>query len=105
MRNIPVIDDLEEYRYAGYARNPNKQVIYKFENGFGASVILGQGSYGLEMMLSTPEWDFDEDFIKSQLLQLDSDLYNDVVGHMDKMKMEYLLKGIKNLKPFLEIDK
>lgn len=102
MNTIPIIEDLEQYKFPGYLGCPNQQVLYRFENGFGASVILGKSSYGLEMMLTTPDWNFDEDYVKSQLMTLDSDLYYDVVGYMDKEKMEKLLLGIKNLVPFLE---
>lgn len=105
MDRIPIIEDLEEWKFPGYRDNTNEQVLYKFENGFGASVILGLGSYGLEMMLSTPDWDYDEDYVKAQLMSLDSDLYYDVVGHMDRNRMEQLLKGIQSLKPFIEIGK
>lgn len=103
MKQIPVIQELEEFKYQGYEDNPNKQVRYIFENGFGASVILGQHSYGLEMMLITPDYEFDKDYVKSQLLKFESDLYYDVVGHLDKEKMKDLLKGIQKIKPFLEM--
>lgn len=56
------------------------------------------------MMLITPDYEFDEDYVKSQLLKLESDLYYDVVSHLDKEKMKGLLKGIQKIKPFLEVD-
>lgn len=105
MDRIPIIEDLEEWKFLGYRHTPYEQVLYKFENDFGASVILGPGSYGLEMMISTPDWNYDKDYVKAQLMRLDSDLYYDVVGHMDRNRMEQLLKGIQNLKPFIEVGK
>ena len=103
MKQIPLIEELEEFKKQGYENNPNEQVIYIFENGFGASVILGQHSYGLEMMLITSDYEFDEDYVKSQLLKLESDLYYDVVGYLNKEKMNGLLQGIQKIKPFLEV--
>lgn len=102
MKTIPIIEELEKYKFPGYPWCPNQQVLYKFKNGFGASVILGKYSYGLEMMLYTPDWDFDKEYVKSQLMALESNLYYDVVGYMDKERMTKLLHGIKKLKPFIE---
>ncbi|NRC93409.1 hypothetical protein HRH27_03500 [Enterococcus faecalis] len=99
---MPVIEELEDFKHPGYKHNLNEQVIYIFENGFGASVILGKYSYGLEMMLLTTENEYDESYVKSQILKLDSDLYYDVVGHLDNEKMKNLLKGIQKIKLFLE---
>lgn len=97
MKTIPVIEEFEQYKSPGYPDCPNQQVLYKFENGFGASVILGEHSYGLEMMLRTPDVEFDTDYVKSQLMALESDLYYDVVGHINEEKMGKLLRGIKNI--------
>lgn len=103
METIPIIDDLEIYKMSG--EYPiNEQVVYKFDNGFGASVILGKFTYGLEMMLLTPNTGMDDKYVKEQLLELESDLYYDVVGHMSAPKMEYLLKGIQSLKSYREVE-
>lgn len=101
---IPVFEEFEYYKHPGYAGNLNQQVIYKFDNGFGASVILGLHSYGLEMMLSTP-YDFDRDYVKEQLMRIDEDLFYDVVGHMTTDKMRKLLLDIQNIKPFRGLQK
>ncbi|WP_218683882.1 hypothetical protein [Carnobacterium maltaromaticum] len=97
---IPIIEELEEYRTDG--KHPfNEQVIYEFENGFGASVILGVHTYGLEMMLICDDdllLDDQNDYVENQIKELDSDLWYDVVGHMDKEKMSELLHGIKAIK-------
>lgn len=102
MKEIPIIEEYEEFKHLGF-RGPNEQVRYIFENGFGASVILGPHSYGLEMMLITPDTEMDDEYVKEQLLELESDLYYDVVGHMSERRMEYLLKGIKSLKSYREV--
>ncbi|WP_413509662.1 hypothetical protein [Carnobacterium maltaromaticum] len=97
---IPIIDDLEEYKTDGM--HPfNEQVKYEFENGFGASVILGVHTYGLEMMLICDDdllLDDQNDYVENQIKELDSDLWYDVIGHMDKEKMSELLHGIKAIK-------
>lgn len=103
MKEIPIIEDLEEYRMLGH-HPVNKQMEYRFENGFGASVILGERTYGLEMMLLTPETKMDDQYVKEQLLELDSDLYYDVVGHISERRMEFLLKGIQGLKSYREAE-
>ena len=103
MKEIPIIEDLEEYKMLGH-HPVNKQMEYRFENGFGASVILGPHSYGLEMMLLTPDTAMDDQFVKEQLLELESDLYYDVVGHMSAHRMEFLLKGIQGLKSYKEVE-
>ncbi|MDN6003568.1 MAG: hypothetical protein L0M06_16310 [Enterococcus sp.] len=103
METIPTIDDLEIYKMSG--EHPvNQQVVYRFDNGFGASVILGKFTYGLEMMLLTPNTGMDDKYVKEQLLELESDLYYDVVGHMSEPRMEFLLKGIKALKSYREVE-
>lgn len=97
---IPIIEELEQYKIYGMHQF-NEQVIYEFENGFGASVIWGPNSYGLEMMLICNDEqliDDENDYVKNQIKELDSDLWYDVVGHMDKEKMSELLHGIKAIK-------
>ena len=103
METIPTIEDLEIYKMSG-EHPANQQVVYRFDNGFGASFILGKLTYGLEMMLLTPNAGMDDKFVKEQLLELESDLYYDVVGHMSKHRMEYLLKGIKSLRSYREVE-
>ena len=97
---IPIIEELEEYKTDGM--HPfNEQVIYEFENGFGASIILGEHTYGLEMMLRCDDDQRiadENDYVINQIKELDSDLWYDVVGHMDKEKMSELLHGIKAIK-------
>lgn len=61
MDNPGVVKEYEEYMTKGTNIDFNNQVIYRFSNGYGASVIKGKGSYGLEVLqLYFPENDSDE---------------------------------------------
>ena len=71
------------------------QALAFFENGYGASVIRGEYSYGgreglyeLAVIKGTPgEWD----------LCYDTDITEDVVGHLSEEAVSVLLECIENL--------
>lgn len=91
---IPKIKELEEYKKDSV--HPfNEQSIYEFENGLKVSVISGEYTYGIEMMLL---WDHENKSFENQIKELDEDLFYDVVGYLNEEKMKRLLLGIKNIK-------
>ncbi|MEG0286003.1 MAG: hypothetical protein RR494_08055 [Vagococcus sp.] len=97
MKTIPEIEELEDWREIR-TNNFNQQVVYEFHNGFGASVILGKYSYGLEMMLRTPSHINTKDKeLRDKIENIDSDLLYDVVGYLTKERMEAILYAIKDL--------
>jgi hypothetical protein len=74
-----------------------KQKIFKFNNGYGASVVRHMGSYGSEQglwelavirFLSKGEWD----------LCYSTPITNDVIGYLTWEEIEELLKKIEGLK-------
>lgn len=78
------------------------QKIYKFPNGYGASVVrfsLGFGRYG-SYTDNESEWElavikFDgNDYI----LTYDTPITDDVIGHLSTVKVEEKLKKISQLK-------
>lgn len=75
--------------------NGGSQVIYKFDNGFGASVVQHDFSYGSEDGLSElavlkfngDEWD----------LTYDTEITDDVIGYLTEDDVQELLTRIEKL--------
>jgi len=79
------------------------QKLYKFSNGYGASVVCHDGSYGGPYRKDKENlW---------EIAVLDSDnsityhtpITQDVVGHCDDEKVEEILKEISELVPVQEV--
>lgn len=71
------------------------QKIYKFNNGYGASVICNDISYGHEeglWELAVIKWEEDEWF-----LCYDTKITNDVIGHLNEDEVDKLLVEISKL--------
>lgn len=73
-----------------------RQIILKFDNGYGASCINHFGSYGNEIGVLY----FDDDGEAS--LTYNTYITNDVLGHLDVKEAENALNQIKNLPDDLE---
>ncbi|EAC5807541.1 hypothetical protein AABU47_002058 [Listeria monocytogenes] len=86
-----IIEEFKEYTTKNKnALFFNEQVLYKFPNNYGASVILGPYTYGLELAViyfSNENWDID----------YDTPITNDVLGHLDKESLKQALEDIYNL--------
>jgi hypothetical protein len=76
--------------YAEKSLHGSPQAIYRFENGFGASVVSHFGSYGLELAVIRFEGD-------DWSLTYDTPITEDVIGHLDSEMLEDLLNQIKAL--------
>lgn len=97
MKKIPEIEGLEDWREIR-PNDFNQQVVYEFHNGFGASVILGKHTYGLEMMLKVPDHiDTSDKKLRKNIENIDSDLLYDVVGYLTEDRMKEILYAIKDL--------
>jgi len=71
------------------------QTLYKFDNGFGASIIFHQGSYGYEqglVELGIVRW-----FGNKHMLAYDTYLTNDVLGDLTQEQAQLILEKIKEL--------
>lgn len=70
-----------------YQMNSKIQVIYKFPNGYGASVIHGLNSYGIEMAV-----------LYDGELTYNTPVTDDVIGHIESQeRFDDLLKQIYEL--------
>ena len=67
------------------------QHVYQFDNGYGASVIKHDGSYGGKNGL----WELA--VLNGEDLCYTSGITNDVIGHLTWEKVEGYLKKIKQL--------
>lgn len=76
------------------------QKLYRFDNGFGASVVRFRGSYGFEKGL----WELGVIKFESEAgfdnfhLTYDTPITDDVLGYLKWSGVERLLKRIGNLK-------
>jgi len=79
--------------------NDGQQKIYKFDNGYGASVVQHSFSYGHEQGL----WElavikFEGDGMDDWSLCYSTPITSDVIGHLTLEEVEEILKKIKKLK-------
>ena len=96
-------DGFEEYLFeANYARytkflgEEELLYIFKFENGYGASVIKNIGSYGsIEDLFELAVIKFSDDY--SWELCYDTEIMYDVIGLLNNDDVLELLERIKNL--------
>lgn len=67
------------------------QKIYKFDNGYGASVVCNFGSYGAKDGL------FEVAVLKGDDICYDTPVSGDVIGFCDFAEVAKVLEQIKNL--------
>ena len=67
------------------------QKVYEFDNGYGASVIMHQGSYGFSKGL----WELA--VLQNGALCYDTPITNDVIGHLNEEEANNYLNLIKEL--------
>ena len=71
---------------------PNEyRKVYKFDNGYGASVVCNFGSYGAKDGL------FEVAVLKGDDICYDTNITNDVIGWCDFGKVAEILERVKNL--------
>ena len=67
------------------------QKVYKFPNGYGASVIRHKGSYGYSKGL----WELA--VLEGDELCYDTEITDDVIGHLNDPEVDRLLRRIQHL--------
>ena len=67
------------------------QKVYKFPNGYGASVVKHKGSYGYQKGL----WELAVLFEGE--LCYDTEITGDVIGHLNDPEVDNILRQIANL--------
>ncbi|EPY2525789.1 hypothetical protein ACXA0J_000303 [Listeria monocytogenes] len=86
-----IIEEFKEYAINNKNENFfNEQILHKFPNNYGASVVSGPFTYGLELAViyfSNKNWDID----------YDTPITNDVLGHLNKESLKQALEDIYNL--------
>ena len=68
-----------------------KQYVYKFPNGYGASVIQHKGSYGFQDKL----WELA--ILHGEELCYDTPITDDVLGHLSNREVNEILEQIQKL--------
>ena len=90
------IKAFSEYEVKGISRLPEgQQRLYKFENGYGASVVYHYRTYGYEdelLELAVIKWNEDD-----WHLNYETKITDDVEGWLTVRKVQNLLKKIKEL--------
>ena len=66
-----------------------RMVRYRFPNGYGASVIEGEDSYGLELLVL--------EFSESEYGDTASEFTEDVIGFIDDEELDEILERISRL--------
>lgn len=83
---------MEKYKALEKNHIGGNQKYYKFENGFGASVLCGPYSYGGDRGLS------EIGVLDNQgHLTYETDITGDVIGYLDSEQVNQVLTAIKGL--------
>lgn len=98
MKNMEIRDEISEMNDVLEVNTmlDGWQIVFNFQNGYGASVINHSGSYGLELAVikfwdETPyecEWN----------ICYDTSITNDVIGHLTIEELRLVVNKIKLLK-------
>ena len=93
---ITLIKGFEQYVHEKDHRQWKDQTLYKFNNGYGASIIFHEGSYGFEegkMELAVLEWTSEINWS----LTYDTPITDDVMGYLTIEEASDILTKIQEL--------
>ena len=82
---------MKKYLVETNNHNGGIQKVYKFPNGYGASVIRHKGSYGYSKGL----WELA--VLEGGELCYDTEITDDVIGHLNDPEVDRLLRRIQQL--------
>jgi hypothetical protein len=82
----------EELKFQVHPMGTGKQCIVQFSNGYGASIVQGQHTYGGDRGLYELAV-----FGKDGQITYDTPITSDVLGHLSEQEVEKTLSDIKNL--------
>ena len=82
---------MKKYLVETNNHNGGIQKVYKFPNGYGASVIKHRGSYGHSKGL----WELA--VLEGGELCYDTEITDDVIGHLNDPEVDRLLRRIQQL--------
>lgn len=88
---------------APYWRSGGFQAVYRFRNGYGASVVQHKSSYGGDMgkyELAVARWNSSEDDDWS--IYYGTSITNDVLGHLEPKHVHDILNQLGDLPPDAE---
>lgn len=78
-----------------HPKNGGIQTIYRFDNGYGASIVNHSYSYGTEMAVVR----FNSSDLEDFSLCYDTGITNDVLGHLSPADIDRYLGLIEKLPP------
>ena len=86
MKKVNIPEDFKKYVIASEIYLNGERVRLQFTNGYGASVIHHDVSYGLELAV-----------LYKNNLCYSTDITHDVIGHLNQEELEMYLGRIKDL--------
>ncbi|EJE1078073.1 hypothetical protein M4H08_001910 [Listeria monocytogenes] len=89
---MKIIEDFKDYiiNHKGPTPISNLQQVYKFPNNYGASVVSGPYTYGIELaviLFDNEDWH----------IVYDTPITNDVLGYLNEASLKRALKDIYDL--------
>lgn len=86
-----LVKQFKQYAQKGRGFQENNQTIYRFPNGYGASVVHGEHTYGLELaVIKFTGNDFNLDY--------STEITDDVRGYLDQESLVRTLQQIFDLR-------
>jgi len=86
MKKVNIPEDFKKHVITSEIYRNGEQVILQFANGYGASVINHDVSFGLELAV-----------LYKNNLCYSTDITSDVIGHLNQEELEMYLGRIKDL--------